>query len=164
MTAQIAEVLVFEGVTHHMLATPLDDFFKLGGHNPGFQANNTALWRGYVGSWEIVDHRLYLTQLRGRLKSGLDASMGSVFPGFEVRVFAHWFSGTIRLPMGKLLQYVHSGFASRYERDVFLEIESGVLAYKRECHNGKADEHAKEGYTIGAMTIMNNKQKNGSSK
>ena len=154
MTAQIAEVLVFEGVSHHMLATPLDDFFKWGGRNPGFQVNSTALWRGYVGSWEIVDQRLYLTSLSARLKSDAEASLGSVFPGFEDRVFAHWFSGTIRLPMGKLLQYVHSGFSSRYERDVFLEIKAGVLVSRSERHNGKADENAKEGYAIGAMTVM----------
>ena len=155
MTAQIAEVLVFEGVTHHMLATPLDDFFKFGGRNPGFQANSTALWRGYVGSWEMVDQRLYLTSLRAQLASGAAASLGSVFPGFEDRVFAHWFSGTIRLPMGKRLQYVHSGFASRYERDVFLKMEAGVLVSRTEQPNGQADENAPEGYAIGAMTVMN---------
>jgi hypothetical protein len=103
----------------------------------------------------MVDQRLYLTSLRAQLASGAAASLGSVFPGFEDRVFAHWFSGTIRLPMGKRLQYVHSGFASRYERDVFLKMEAGVLVSRTEQHNGQADENAPEGYAIGAMTVMN---------
>jgi hypothetical protein len=161
MTAQMAEVLVFEGETHPMMATPLADYFQLGGHDPGFQATSTALWRGYVGRWEIIDARLYLTQLSGYLRSGAEASIGSVFPGFEARVFAHWFSGTIRLPMGKLINYVHGGFASRYERDLLLKIDNGVLVAKTLRHNGEAPKDAKEGYTMAAMTTLPVNKKTG---
>ena len=55
MTAQIAEVLVFEGESHPMMATPQANYFQLGGHNPGFQSTSTALWRGYVRRWEIIN-------------------------------------------------------------------------------------------------------------
>jgi hypothetical protein len=142
MTAQIPEDLLLDGEAHALLATPLDDYFQMGGFNPGFLDTSSALWRGYTGSWQIIGERLYLTELSGCLKSGAQASLESVFSGFKDRVFAHWFSGTIRLPMGKLLKYVHQGFASRYERDIFLKIKEGVLVSKSERHNGQDDESA----------------------
>lgn len=33
------------------------DYFAMGGTRPSFDSNCTALWRGYVGSWEIVGGR-----------------------------------------------------------------------------------------------------------
>ncbi len=48
-----------------MCTNPLSDFFAMGGFNPRFESNSTALWRGYVGRWEIVDGRLYLVELHG---------------------------------------------------------------------------------------------------
>lgn len=40
-------------------------YFAMGGTNPRFESNCTALWRGYVGSWEIVDDRLLTTKSTG---------------------------------------------------------------------------------------------------
>jgi hypothetical protein len=97
MTAQIAERLNFEGQQVALLTNPLDLYFELGGHNPGFQSTATALWRGYVGSWEVVNDRLYLIELQGELESGQDAELETVFSGYGERVFAHWYSGVIRL-------------------------------------------------------------------
>lgn len=155
MTAQMSEVLMYEGEERHMLELPLKHFFDLGGHDPGFQFTSTALWRGYVGRWEVLNDRLYLTHLSGRMKTGEKAHISHVFPGFEDRVFAHWYSGAIRIPEGKLIQYVHSGFSSTYERDVLLDFEDGVLLSKHVRHNGKAPKDAKEGYRIAAMTSVN---------
>ncbi len=138
-----------------MCTNPLSSFFALGGTNPGFESNCTALWRGYVGSWEIIDGRLYLIGLSGTLKGGVEASLATIFPDFPNRVFAHWYSGTIRIPQGKLLTYVHGGYASTYERDLFIEISKGVMMATRVCQNGIANsENATEGYNVGAMTIF----------
>jgi len=137
MTAQFIERLRYEGEYVAMYTTPLTDYFAMGGFYPRFQANCTALWRGYVGRWEIIDGRLYLVGLRGTLEDGTDASLASVFPDFPDRVFAHWYSGTIRLPQGERLRYVHSGFASTYERDLLLDLERGVVKRTRVRHNGE---------------------------
>jgi hypothetical protein len=42
-------------------------------------------------------------------------------------VFPEWFSGAIRIPRGELVNYIHGGFASVYERDEYLEFQEGVL-------------------------------------
>lgn len=127
MTAQIGEYLRYlgEGVT--MATEPLASYFAMGGHHPGFETSSTALHRGYVGSWEIAGGRLYLLKLTAVLEGGMDASLESVFPGFPERVFAHWYSGTLRIPRGNRLRYVHGGYLSVYEKDVMLEIERGVI-------------------------------------
>ena len=155
MTAQIAERLHYLGEDIAMCTTPLGDYFAMGGTNPCFESNCTALWRGYVGSWEIVDDRLYLVGLTGTLEGGADATLATIFPGFPERVFAHWYSGTIRIPQGKLLEYVHMGYGSTFEQDLFLEIERGVIVATRVQHNGTVEsDNATEGYGVGAMTVF----------
>lgn len=155
MTAQIAERLLYQGREVAMCTNPLSDYFAMGGYTPRFESNCTALWRGYVGRWEIVDERLYLIELHGTLEDGTEASVATIFPDFPERVFAHWYSGTIRIPQGKLLDYVHMGYGSTYERDLFLDIERGVVVATRVRHNGIADsDDAPEGYEVGAMTVF----------
>jgi len=155
MTAQISEKLLYEGEMHSMCSEPLEVYFALGGNNPGFQSYCTALWRGYVGSWEIIDGRLYLVGLTGTAKDGCEANLATVFPGFPDRVFAHWFSGKVRLPQGKQLEYVHMGYGSTYERDLFLHFDKGVITKKELISNGDSiDPNAPEGYGVGAMTVF----------
>lgn len=155
MTAQIAEKLIYEGREHSMCSLPLHAYSELGGKLPAFAFNCTALWRGYVGTWEIVGQRLYLIGLTGTLEDGSTASLEAVFPGFPDRVFAHWCSGTLRIPEGRMLDYVHMGFGSTYERDRFLRFEKGVLVETRVRENGVAvGEDGPEGYGIGGMTVF----------
>lgn len=155
MTAQISEKLIYEGQNLSMCTNPLEDYFAMGGDRPRFESNCTALWRGYVGTWKIVDGRLYLIKLLGDLEGGGEASLATIFPDYHDRVFAHWYSGTIRIPQGKLLNYVHMGYGSTYERDLFLEFEKGVLTYTRMRQNGHAEgDSGPEGYEIGGMTVF----------
>ncbi|MFM8509872.1 MAG: hypothetical protein ACKOCU_06045, partial [Betaproteobacteria bacterium] len=46
---------------------------------------------------------------------------------FPHRVFAHWYSGTLRVPQGELLKYRHMGWASTFERDLLIDVEDGVV-------------------------------------
>jgi hypothetical protein len=139
MTAQVSEALRYEGQDGHMLSLPLEDYFSMGGHHPSFRSPHTANWRGYVGAWEIRNDRLYLIGLRGELEDGSEVSLGTLFPGFEKRVFAHWFSGTLRVPQGDLVHYEHAGFASKYAIEVFLDVERGVVTGKLEVRNQRPD-------------------------
>jgi hypothetical protein len=153
MTAQIAERLIFEGQEHALLSNPLSEYFALGGERPDFQSTSTALWRGYVGTWEVVSDRLYMVAIKGWLESGQEASLETVFPGFPNRVFAHWFTGKLRIPQGRQLEYVHMGYASSYEQDLFLSFKNGLLTGKEVQVNDKAPESAPDGCGIGAMTV-----------
>ena len=164
MTAQIAEGLILNGEEVSLLTNPLNSYFALGGANPGFSSNSTALWRGYVGTWKIVNDRLYLIELQGTLEEGGSACLETVFPGFPARVFAHWYSGTLRIPRGKLVRYRHMGYGSKFERDELIAIRSGIVVSTKIIDNGDAPSGAKEGYRVGAMTVFPRQAKNGNEK
>ncbi len=125
MTAQIGESLVFQGESVTMFSEPLSAYFMMGGQEPDFGCTSTALWRGYLGSWEIMEKRLYLVKLSA--PDDRDVGLESIFPGYPDRVFAHWYSGVLRVPRGKRLQYVHMGYRTLYERDEMLEVDRGVM-------------------------------------
>ncbi len=155
MTAQIPERLLHEGKTVSMCTEPLGDYFLLIGNHPNFESNCTALWRGYIGSWEIRRNRLYLVGLEGVLQDGTDVTLATLFPDFPERVFAHWFSGTIRIPQGKQLRYVHMGYSSTFEQDLFLEVDQGIVTSTRIRQNGISNsDNAPSTYGVGAMTLF----------
>jgi hypothetical protein len=140
MTSQVGERLIYEGHEVSMCSEPLRDFFSLSGKEPEFAKTRTSLWRRYVGTWEIVNDRLYLVGLKGKLEDGSEATLETVFPGYPDRVFAHWYSGKLRIPRGKILEYVHMGYSSIYERDHFLKIEKGVVVGCQVRQNSLAEE------------------------
>lgn len=150
MTAQVGERLFYDGKWCSMCATPLGMYFSLSNTYPDFADASTACWRGYLGSWELIDNRLYLTGIKAQLIDGTSVSLETLFPGYPERVFAHWYSGEIRIPQGKLLEYVHAGYASRYEKDLFLTITKGELTGTYLKFNGE-NEHQmdSEGYQVG---------------
>lgn len=155
MTAQIAERLLYRGKEWALCANPLDTYFAMGGVSPRFQCNCTALWRGYVGRWEILGDRLYLVELDGTLEDGTQASLATLFPNFPERVFAHWYCGTLRIPQGRQLKYVHMGYGSTHEQDLLLEIERGVVVATQVRHNGTGgSESIGGGYQIGGMSVF----------
>lgn len=145
MTAQISETIFYDGHELSMCSNPLGDYFVFAGIDPGFECDCTALWRGYMGTWEIREHRLYLIGLKGTLKGGASTSLEAFlpgvlsleafFPGFPDRVFAHWYSGNLRIPQGEMLKYVHMGYGSAYESDLIISIEKGVVKETHVRHN-----------------------------
>ena len=155
MTAQVPETLLYEGEELSMCAEPLGRYFVLTGLKPNFRSNCIALWRGYVGTWEILERRLYLVKLQGTTSQDKEVSIATLFPDFPDRVFAHWFSGTIRVPQGKLLEYVHMGYGSKYERDLLFEIERGVVKNIELRQNDASDiADDEEGYRIDVATVF----------
>jgi len=160
MTAQIAERLHYDGEAHALCDTPLWEYFRLTGIEPDFESNCTALWRGYVGTWEILDGRLYLVGLNGILKNGAIATVATFFPNNPDRVFAHWYSGKLRLPRGKMLKYIHMGYASIYEEDVLITLDKGMVTNTKIRNNGVSlYPDAPEGYGVGAWTKLSNNPK-----
>lgn len=93
---------------------------------------STACWRGYIGTWELKDGRLYLSDLQGRCEMIGDEPIP-----------ADWVSGWISVPRGELLEYVHMGFESVYEEELRVRFEDGVEVERRIIVNGrKADSRS----------------------
>lgn len=151
MTAQFSERLIYQGTRHPLYTEPLSQYFQFAGIDPAFDITSTALWRGYIGTWKIIDERLYLIQLSDGLEyrdrryiEDQDAHKSKYrletwFPGFPRRVFAHWFSGTLDIPQGKLLKYVHMGYLSQFEKNLLIDVEFGVITNTRARTNTTQD-------------------------
>jgi hypothetical protein len=158
MTAQISEELIYQGKTLTLCSEPLGPFLKYSASPFKFYANCTALWRGYVGTWSIQADRLYLVKLAGTVQTddGTIKPVGLVdlFPNFPEGVFAHWFTGLMRCPDGALLHYVHGGYYSTYERDVFFHVEKGIVLAQCTQINGQAEPGALQHYTLAGMTTF----------
>lgn len=166
MTAQASEKLMYQGETLALCSQPLALFLGVAAIPWRFEAPSTALWRGYVGTWCIEADRLYLVGLSGWTKGHRQGSLnhvglGDVFPGYPDGVFAHWFTGELRCPRGALLKYVHSGFASEYEEDLFLEVRRGVRLGERVVRNGVAAPGAPEKYSIAGFTTFGGRKSDG---
>jgi len=69
MTAQIAETMVYKGVSYPMTTTaPLETYLDLMENRLLANPDNTALLRGYYGCWEInCLGQLHITHLQGTL-------------------------------------------------------------------------------------------------
>jgi hypothetical protein len=159
MTAQTPESLIYQGASLQLCSEPLAHFPSLMLPTWVYVMPNTALARCYIGTWEIESDRLYLKKLRFWKQENdvvTERGIEDLFPGHPDGVFAHWFNGILRCPRGALLKYVHGGFASIYEEDVFLRVQRGVLIEERIVRNGTAPPNAEAGYRINAMTSFMN--------
>jgi hypothetical protein len=141
MTVQVPETLRYKGESLSFYDYPLHPYLASGKGAVKFQAPSTALHRGYVGTWSIEHARLYLTKLEGHVgefANTVEVGLAALFPDSPDGVFAHWFSGQLCCPMGKLLNYGRGGFTSVYESDLFIQIEQGVVVSERVVMNGEA--------------------------
>lgn len=151
MTAQVPDKLEYQGKLLSRFTNPLDALPT--DRRPAFVSENTLNWRGYVALWEIRDGRLYLKDLRARICATPPESeaerapcgrhhrgaceiksveLQGAFPGRSGPTFADWYTGELRVPQGRLLQYVHMGYASHYERYLLIDIAAGMVVETRE--------------------------------
>ena len=135
MTAQLSEALIMDDERHRLFETPLDDYFRLMRMESPFPSGCSACWRGYLGTWELTNGRLYLTRLGAEMGEASSITIADLFPGFPDRVFAHWFSGCLRLPQGEQIEYIHMGFSRQHERDLFIDIRQGCEIGRRIVDN-----------------------------
>jgi len=134
MTAQAGERLIFKEQETWMAAEPLNQYLQ-NRNDIKFISPSTACWRGYYGQWEIKDNKLFLIGLKAYIEGYREVGLNYLFPGQNI-VFANWFSGKIRIPQGEMLDYVHMGYASLYEKDLILVFENGLLINEYVVDNG----------------------------
>jgi hypothetical protein len=97
---------------------------------------SSALWRGYVGTWEIVADSLVLRKIE--IEERIEGRDGwrwrdvtaKYFPGSPLQVT--WYSGTLIIPRGEVVDYVHMGYGSTYERYTLITIKAGHLERRRD--------------------------------
>ncbi len=128
-TAQMPDALIYEGEKYSMFTNPLEIYFR--DHperRPKSDGWCTALWRGYLATFIIENGSLYVKAVEvmapGREK--WKNVTKKIFPK-KKKVKADFFSGLLVLPQGDLIEYVHMGYASIYEKYTLIEIEKGEV-------------------------------------
>ena len=142
MTAQFTERLLLRGEKLALCTEPLAPYLESDANQITFDAETSACWRGYQGIWAIESDRLYLVKLQGGSVTNagwVERSLADLFPEYPDGVFAHWYTGELRCSKGQLLNYVHGGYASQYEQDLFIEVVRGVVVSERLEVNGVAE-------------------------
>jgi hypothetical protein len=124
MTAQSSETIIIEGLEYSLFAEPLESYWNDLKPKPKFFARYTSCWRGYVATWEIIAGKLYLIDINTQNDT---LRISSIFPQTAGPVIANWYSGKLRIPSGELLEYVHAGYESKYERDIFITVKKGEI-------------------------------------
>jgi hypothetical protein len=130
MTAQISEKLIYKGIEYDLFTLPLENYFKRIGFKPKFALTNTSRLRGYICTWQIIDNKLNLIAIKAYKDSPDQIGVDYIFPGQE-RMFADWFTGELKIPLGKILKHVHMGFGSISEKTLYLEFKNGFLINER---------------------------------
>lgn len=149
-TAQAPDVLLYDNKVYNLYSNPLEAFYTDEASRPRFQVQpgrvSSGNWRGYTAIWEIEGDVLFLKGIDSWVcdsklsaedcrKADLKELFGAKFLGG--RVEAAWFSGELRIPDGKMLQYVHMGYGSVYEREILLTLQSGRITKKQVLDNTK---------------------------
>jgi len=125
----------------------------MSGNRVPFLVNTTMCWRGYEGTWSLVDGKLWLDNLAGYIAKGplveiADAAfrhfreydidlenpsmcsritLEDIFPGAESSVFAHWFSGEINASLSDEIMRNGEGDDASVKRTLKLVFQDGVL-------------------------------------
>lgn len=132
-TAQIPDTLVVDGKPNILFAEPLGPALEA---DPKMQerlkkyiseGRCSASWRGYKATWEVRENVLYLVKVDANPCSSkrTPVPLSELFPDTTGPVQAIWFTGTLRVPQGRQIEYVHMGYESRYERYQVLLVENG---------------------------------------
>jgi len=54
-------------------------------------------------------------------------NLNDIFPIMENKIWAQWFSGSITIPQGKIIEYQHSRKGAVFEYITSLIIENGIV-------------------------------------
>lgn len=105
MCQQMLEIIFINGGKDTISETPLlpKSFIE---KTEDFSLSSTGCYRGYRGTWEIKDNKLYLKDIAGQYKLKDNNSP----------VFANWYTGKLHIP-----GHLYSSYGS------IVEIKKGIV-------------------------------------
>jgi hypothetical protein len=135
MAAQQPDKILFNGENLDLYSNPLEQFWT--NRRKGREAfiSTPECSRGYVAAWEIRDNKLLLKDIDGDynrnfifFRKAAKYSLTKLFPKSNGRpIVASWFSGKLRVPIGKMILYEDSSYDSRFEKELIITIDKGEI-------------------------------------
>jgi len=147
-TSQSPDKIIYKGQEYSLNTNPLESFFE---NNPNLRPKSdimsTALWRGYIATFEIQDNQLFVKDIvvmdedtiTGSHKTTWRSVFNQVFPN-QNQIKVDWLTGLLVIPNGKLVNYVHMGYASTYENYILLEIDKGNLIQEKNMKSKESEK------------------------
>jgi len=136
MAAQLPDMILLHSTWMDLYTNPLEDYWqKTGKKRPDFKTTESCK-RGYVASWSLEHNELILTSIQGEQytssfimgKKLVETSLKRLFPKLKTGgVLANWFSGKLRIPAGRMTQYEHYNYNSRFEKEIIVTIDKGYV-------------------------------------
>jgi hypothetical protein len=140
-TAQYPDKIIYNGKEYSLHSNPLEVYFEKYPHKrPQDGIMSSALWRGYVATFEVKDNQLFLKDIEIEYRDTSSKEsypykwrsvMKEVFPD-QKDVKIDWLTGLLVIPHGKLVNYVHMGYGSTYKNYILLEVDKGDLKKEKQ--------------------------------
>lgn len=136
MAEQLPDKIILDGREMDLYSNPLEQYWKKS--RPDFVITHECR-RGYIATWEIRGEELFLKGITGTLKPSFmklrfkqtACTLRTLF--FSSRwksVKAKWFTGRLRIPDGKMTRFDDHDYESRFERDIIITIDKGLVTRK----------------------------------
>jgi hypothetical protein len=138
-TAQYPDKIIFEGKEYALHTNPMEAYFeKFPERKPKSGLISSALWRGYVATFEIEGGEMFVKDVEIQVtkpssesfKTEWKSVLSSVVPDGQ-KLMVDWFSGLLVLPYGKVINYVHMGYGSTYENYILIPVKEGKASAER---------------------------------
>ena len=125
MTTQVKERIIIDREKYPLLnALSLPEDETKIKQKEGPISTRSSCWRGYVGTWEIKDDKLYL----------IDFSSGKYDVLVNLPILADWISGTAKVATGEV-KASSSWDIETYETETHLTFENGLVVKTENIKN-----------------------------
>ena len=125
MTTQVKERIIIDGEKYPLLnalSLPEDD--SIIQHKKGLIEKSSNCWRGYVGTWEIRDDKLYLIEFNSGMYDDLT----------NLPILADWITGIGKVATGEVKASSDWDMES-YETEMHLTFENGLVVKTENIKN-----------------------------
>ena len=138
-TQQMPEEIVISGQVHALYSVPLEPMLSRPGNFEkslalfgGYQCSASA--RGYLGTWEIREGRLYLIRLVSDpcSRTPRRIPLEQIFPGSAQPVIADWYTGLLTLPLFKEDPEGTAHLRDRITKYIVFTVANGKIVGRRE--------------------------------
>lgn len=140
-TAQAPDKIFYNGKEYKLHSNPMEVYFKkFPEKKPKSSVISSALWRGYIATFEITENNLFLKDIEimdlsktdRKSSQALWTSVLSQVVTDDKKLKIDWLTGLLVLPHGEIVNYVHMGYGSTYENYILLEIDKGEFKRAKE--------------------------------
>jgi len=125
MTAQVKERIIIDGEKYPLLnAFSLPEGDSIIQHKKGIIEQSSNCWRGYVGTWEIRDDKLYLIEFNSGMYDVLT----------NLPILADWITGIGKVATGEV-KASSDWDMETYETEMHLTFKNGLVVKTENIKN-----------------------------